>query len=140
MARRQRPTPHFGPLLNERSYGGPETIIETLAHLGCFNQQESCGCCGSPVRLELSRTKKVVGGMEKCYVSGRMRCSKKDCRVVISLFENTIWAEIGDLTLFICTVGCFLERRYGFHCKVHGKSRGCHIELLPHKKRVAFGR
>ena len=67
--------------------------------------------CGSPVKLEVSRTKKIVGGSVKCYVSGRMRCCRKACRVVISLFENNIWSEIGDRKLFIYVVGGFLDRQ-----------------------------
>ena len=85
--------------------------IKTLFSLGCFNQPETCMYCGSPVKLEVSRTKKIVGGSVKCYVSGRMRCCRKACRVVISLFENNIWSEIGDRKLFIYVVGGFLDRQ-----------------------------
>ena len=104
------PTPTFGSLLNNTTFGGPRNIIVTLFRLNCFNHPQNCSKCGARVRLEISSAKKLVCGRETLYTSGRIRCCSKDCHVSFSLVENTIWSDIGDRTLFVFVVGGFITR------------------------------
>ena len=53
---------------------------------------------------------KKVGSEERTYTTARMRCSKKQCHVTVSILENTIWADVADRTLFIFVVVGFINR------------------------------
>ena len=110
MTGEQHGDPSFGPLFNEKTYGGQENIIRTMHRLGCFNKPNVCKLCGSSVRLEISTSKKA-GRRDAGYTYGRIRCCKTRCRTTISLFENTIWTEIGDRALFVFCVGAFIMRQ-----------------------------
>ena len=110
MTMRDEPTPTFGALLNSTTFGGQGNIIKTLFRLNCFNHPQDCSKCGACVKLEISSSKKLVGGRETLYTSGRIRCCSKDCHASLSLVENTIWSDIGDRTLFVFVVGGFINR------------------------------
>ena len=110
MSVRDEPTPHFQPVLNQTSYGGPELIVRVLFSLGCFNHPDRCPDCGSPVRLEITTTKKENDAETRLYTTARLRCRLKKCNNSVSLFEDTIWKEIGDRTVFLFTVDAFINR------------------------------
>ena len=109
MSMRPDRTPHFQPLLNETTFGGHALVDRTLYSLGCFNQATQCPNCHSSVKFEISTTKKI-NDEERVYVKSSLRCCKKNCRVHVSLFEKTIWKDVGERILFVFVVGAFINR------------------------------